>query len=1187
MSHFDRRGLPFFMISLLPAAGFAGAAMAQSAPAAVQAGAASRFNPAEIATTAEAQQRSGGVRAAVSSRARLEAPRDADKTYVMVRSVTLSGAFPELEEKNAELVGKLQGRRVSVAEIYQAARVLQDDYAKAYPFAQISIPAQNFQSGQIRIVVVDGYIERLDLSGAPERTRELIRERVESLVGKRHLTLEEYQRQTLLIGTLAGINGQAQTKPGASPAANVLVIDAKENRITASTVIDNRLPKYFGTWQFSQSVAVNNALGLGEQIAVSAASGPDFNRYFDGTAKSQAYVGDVSLPIGVDGLMVGAGYISARSRATPVPYAFSDFQQTAGERTAQTFERAYARVAYPLILTAERTLKLQAAYEFTANRLRVGPFPLGFAPWGAPIFDAYRDRYSVVRFSAEGSQALPWWEWGGSFRGLAVYSYGLGGRTAWDSPIVGTSLSRPGVGPTFNKFAVKGRLTLGLPENFQFALIARGQTSFGQPLMITENFSLDGYEALSGFAGGTLNVDRGATVRAELSRSFAFELLGAQNYLAPYVFYAWGRGAHEWPFVSEFSTIRAETFGGGVRADTQLTGSPYGESLAIEFARSYSNLLFREDSFRTNVSFNIRYAGNPFDPDMPPPRSVVTKGPPASAPPPLWTGFYAGLNAGYSWDPRPEALTFGIPASGPLGPFSDIIADTSAQGVSGITRGTVGGFAGGAQIGYNHQSNNLVAGLEADIQGSNLPTKHGVSRIADSGFLVTFQNPNPPPPTITEPLGFAASSLQHEKSVDWLGTVRGRLGYAITPTFLAYGTGGLAYGGVTASTLVAQRWNGAAGILLDSSGAAGRYSGTRVGWTLGGGVEWMFSPNLSLKAEYLYYDLGGVSYWLNPLNTYINLPLSALSASTVLPFTRTRFIGDVARVGLNYHFGQSDFAPAAPAAPAPFASGFYAGMNAGYAWNLSPNTFNTGVPIAATIDSTFAANFGAASALGATGAAKTRADGAIAGGQLGYNYILDKYLIGVESDVQGASAKGRNGFLTLMPATYILAVEPPTVATAVENEKRVDWFGTLRARGGFAFTPSLLGYATAGLAFGGVHMQTMIAQATAGNVIPGSQSPTNALGRYSDVRFGWTVGGGFEWMFSPVLSLKAEYLYYDLGQARHSSSPLVMAFNPFAGSFANVVVPVSRTRFDGQVARVGMNYHFDPFTPFFGDGAGK
>jgi outer membrane immunogenic protein len=72
-------------------------------------------------------------------------------------------------------------------------------------------------------------------------------------------------------------------------------------------------------------------------------------------------------------------------------------------------------------------------------------------------------------------------------------------------------------------------------------------------------------------------------------------------------------------------------------------------------------------------------------------------------------------------------------------------------------------------------------------------------------------------------------------SLNWFGTVRGRVGYLITPTILAYGTAGFAYGGV--------------------SGNVTGYSNTRTGWTGGGGLEWKFAPNWTVKLEYLFVNL--------------------------------------------------------------------------------------------------------------------------------------------------------------------------------------------------------------------------------------------------------------------------------------------------------------------------------------------
>ncbi|MBM3564345.1 MAG: porin family protein, partial [Alphaproteobacteria bacterium] len=150
------------------------------------------------------------------------------------------------------------------------------------------------------------------------------------------------------------------------------------------------------------------------------------------------------------------------------------------------------------------------------------------------------------------------------------------------------------------------------------------------------------------------------------------------------------------------------------------------------------------------------------------------------------------------------------------------------------------------------------------------------------------------------------SALTTSKRLDYIGTVRGRLGWLFTPTLLAYGTGGLAYGGVSVSTSIAQFNNDCAqfpgACISGAAFSSGAFSDTRVGWTVGGGLEWMFWPNWSAKVEYLYYDLGNVSYSAGALTTLGNTIFAGSVVAGVVSQTQTRFNGNIVRAGVNYHF---------------------------------------------------------------------------------------------------------------------------------------------------------------------------------------------------------------------------------------------------------------------------------------------
>ncbi len=177
-----------------------------------------------------------------------------------------------------------------------------------------------------------------------------------------------------------------------------------------------------------------------------------------------------------------------------------------------------------------------------------------------------------------------------------------------------------------------------------------------------------------------------------------------------------------------------------------------------------------------------------------------------------WTGFYAGIVAGYGWG-------------------------TSNWDGTGINTSPKGWNVGGT-LGYNYQVGSIVWGLETDLAWSNVKGSNSTA-----GVTLTTEN-------------------------RWLGTFRGRLGYA-ADRFLPYITGGLAYGDIKASV---------------DPGALSA-SKTKLGWTIGGGLEYAFLGNWTAKAEYLYVDLGR-------FDTGFAAPLTA----------NVNFKEHLVRVGLNYKF---------------------------------------------------------------------------------------------------------------------------------------------------------------------------------------------------------------------------------------------------------------------------------------------
>jgi outer membrane immunogenic protein len=156
-------------------------------------------------------------------------------------------------------------------------------------------------------------------------------------------------------------------------------------------------------------------------------------------------------------------------------------------------------------------------------------------------------------------------------------------------------------------------------------------------------------------------------------------------------------------------------------------------------------------------------------------------------------------------------------------------SSASAQGLavdSGSNSASAASWLGGAQAGYNWQRSSLVYGLEADISALHL----------NSQLNTALQGP------------FAFPPANANTDIDWYGTLRGRIGWSSGPA-LFYATGGLAYGHVELNSSFS----------ADGQSLSGQTSSVKTGWVAGGGIGYLWRPNVILNLEYQYVDLGTVS----------------------------------------------------------------------------------------------------------------------------------------------------------------------------------------------------------------------------------------------------------------------------------------------------------------------------------------
>ncbi len=236
-----------------------------------------------------------------------------------------------------------------------------------------------------------------------------------------------------------------------------------------------------------------------------------------------------------------------------------------------------------------------------------------------------------------------------------------------------------------------------------------------------------------------------------------------------------------------------------------------------------------------------------------------------------WAGLYLGVNGGYGWgsssDLNASAFQYGDPYA--VATAAKLKAD---------------GGLGGGQIGYNWQWGTLVAGIEADIQGSNIGGSASANAVNYYSFVYT--------------------DAWAQTNLDWFGTLRGRLGMS-AGSWLVYGTGGLAFGGVRDSLGQSLLSNDTTPYSTLKTDAASR-NATLTGYAAGGGIEKKLTPSWSVKAEYLRIDLGSTTLSANrdiaySYNQYCLTTCTDNGNSSV----KINHVYDTVRFGLNYKIGQS------------------------------------------------------------------------------------------------------------------------------------------------------------------------------------------------------------------------------------------------------------------------------------------
>ena len=243
---------------------------------------------------------------------------------------------------------------------------------------------------------------------------------------------------------------------------------------------------------------------------------------------------------------------------------------------------------------------------------------------------------------------------------------------------------------------------------------------------------------------------------------------------------------------------------------------------------------------------------------------------PAAAQESAWSGFYVGANAGVTWSDSQADVAVRTIGNAPVVtppivvPPSDITAINSAAHFDSKHHT---GFTGGAEAGYNYvMDGGLLLGIETDI------SVYDITGGKANSVNIPVAGPTP-----------YAFSLTQTVDTDFLWTLRPRIGYAMD-NILVFATGGLALTTTNYQARLVDSRTSANTVLIDND------SKTKTGWTIGGGAAYAFTPNISLKGEYLFQNFGHTDFSGTSTNGYLGYDVDIHLKSHMF------------RAGLDYRF---------------------------------------------------------------------------------------------------------------------------------------------------------------------------------------------------------------------------------------------------------------------------------------------
>jgi hemolysin activation/secretion protein len=494
----------------------------------------------------------------VPQREDLTAPPGADQQKFQLKSLMVEGGTVYTTERFSGFYKAFIGKDVSLADLYAIATKITQLYRQSgYVLSFAVVPEQTITDGKARIQVIEGYIEKIELEGAPKPELERIEGFTNKILDSKPLQIKDLERSLLLVNDLAGIKARAVLRRGSSLGTSTLLLRAAYKPVNGFAEITNRGTEEVGPLRAQVGVSLNSIIEEGERLTLRGATSL--------SNPSELALGSVSLtaPLGNDGLRLNldGSYTNVNPRG--------DLRNLGINGRTFALE---AGLTYPIVRSRQTNISVKGSVDYADSRST------------SKLFDAVlsQDRLAVLRVGVQVENVDP----SGVFQGSFQLSQGVGGT---ETGSITEPLSRAAGSAVFTKINLNLTRNQKLPGQFNLLLSSTAQLT-GDSLLTRELFGLGGASFGSAFNPDELLGDYGYGLRMELQRPLLYKGFGLSMATQPYVFADYGQVFRNAPTAAERSSDALGSVGLGVRHS-------FGANvfLGVELAFPFE---------RTDVSFN-------------------------------------------------------------------------------------------------------------------------------------------------------------------------------------------------------------------------------------------------------------------------------------------------------------------------------------------------------------------------------------------------------------------------------------------------------------------------------------------------------------------------------------------------------------------------------------------------------